>query len=620
MNYLASAKIDTPVYDLPGSGNKIKTLNAGEQFKINDNKKIGLKMYYKIQSGGYVSSSDVIILRDEDYFYQNYESKNLMKTSIGTAGLHGLNSIIGEPNTNLNSNYNWLQRFAGGFLGGLVSEVATAAQKDAAKAAQDRMASYSNGIGGGLAYDLGLPKIPMTVETKTYDTNIENVSIYSGSNKTAQTLLNGINVGSIMDGSALGILAGNALNGLFGSLMNWTKKLVNFVIGFTKSSTLGKLFSIFGTNFQTVLGFALSTLGGSFFGTVNPFAYGNTGKSDTGDSTNYFSNVGWGVNIIDYNPIAIFDAAGRFVGFEYPNKTLSFNNTVDDVSEYFRYRGTDGNKVMTSYAEFTWPTWGSLFTADSYQMASKKPDSEIAVWQTLYNSTYSEFQDSFKLLREELNLDLSRDVTYTKFNRFRVPIPDIELLGTIGHIFFVRPDLNLGGGRKLHRGDNNPKLVSHYTRLFENMSSANATLTKNLTKDGFSDHNFMPLLTHACTGIDVSDEVLETAEIGETFVGWKYVYGTSMIKSKTAGTINIQFTDDDILSVYKLMKTWVEYIHAVSLGVGIPIINSYNNRSLLNISGQWVRQSAEGFVKENIFRINVGFTFNERWFAKFKVE
>jgi hypothetical protein len=58
----------------------------------------------------------------------------------------------------------------------------------------------------------------------------------------------------------------------------------------------------------------------------------------------------------------------------------------------------------------------------------------------------------------------------------------------------------------------------------------------------------------------------------------------------------------------------------VSLGVGIPIINSYNNRSLLNISGQWVRQSAEGFVKENIFRINVGFTFNERWFAKFKVE
>ena len=59
---------------------------------------------------------------------------------------------------------------------------------------------------------------------------------------------------------------------------------------------------------------------------------------------------------------------------------------------------------------------------------------------------------------------------------------------------------------------------------------------------------------------------------------------------------------------------------SVSAGFGIPITNNYNNRSMLNISGQWVNQSADGFIKENSFRINVGFTFNERWFAKFKVE
>ena len=59
---------------------------------------------------------------------------------------------------------------------------------------------------------------------------------------------------------------------------------------------------------------------------------------------------------------------------------------------------------------------------------------------------------------------------------------------------------------------------------------------------------------------------------------------------------------------------------SASLGVGIPIINSYNNRSQLNISAEWINQSAIGLIKENIFRINVGLTFNERWFAKFKVE
>ena len=59
---------------------------------------------------------------------------------------------------------------------------------------------------------------------------------------------------------------------------------------------------------------------------------------------------------------------------------------------------------------------------------------------------------------------------------------------------------------------------------------------------------------------------------------------------------------------------------SASLGVGIPILNAYNNRSMLNVSAEWVNQSATGFIKENTFRINVGLTFNERWFAKFKVE
>lgn len=59
---------------------------------------------------------------------------------------------------------------------------------------------------------------------------------------------------------------------------------------------------------------------------------------------------------------------------------------------------------------------------------------------------------------------------------------------------------------------------------------------------------------------------------------------------------------------------------SVSAGFGIPIMNGYNNRSMLNISGQWVNQKASGFINENSFRINIGFTFNERWFDKFKVD
>ena len=60
--------------------------------------------------------------------------------------------------------------------------------------------------------------------------------------------------------------------------------------------------------------------------------------------------------------------------------------------------------------------------------------------------------------------------------------------------------------------------------------------------------------------------------------------------------------------------------YSVSAGFGIPIVNGYNNRSLLNISAQWVRQDSKTFITENTFRINIGLTFNERWFAKWKME
>lgn len=59
---------------------------------------------------------------------------------------------------------------------------------------------------------------------------------------------------------------------------------------------------------------------------------------------------------------------------------------------------------------------------------------------------------------------------------------------------------------------------------------------------------------------------------------------------------------------------------SVSAGFGIPIMNGYNNRSLLNISAQWVNNATDGLIKENTFRINLGLTFNEKWFAKWKVE
>jgi len=59
---------------------------------------------------------------------------------------------------------------------------------------------------------------------------------------------------------------------------------------------------------------------------------------------------------------------------------------------------------------------------------------------------------------------------------------------------------------------------------------------------------------------------------------------------------------------------------SATIGLGIPIQNTWNNRSLVNISAQYVHRAADGLITENSFRINLGITFNERWFAKWRFE
>lgn len=60
----------------------------------------------------------------------------------------------------------------------------------------------------------------------------------------------------------------------------------------------------------------------------------------------------------------------------------------------------------------------------------------------------------------------------------------------------------------------------------------------------------------------------------------------------------------------------------MGIGAGLPITNKINSRSIVNVGVQWLRRSASGdnMIKEDYFVINLGMTFNERWFMKYKIE
>ena len=60
----------------------------------------------------------------------------------------------------------------------------------------------------------------------------------------------------------------------------------------------------------------------------------------------------------------------------------------------------------------------------------------------------------------------------------------------------------------------------------------------------------------------------------------------------------------------------------VSAGLGLPVSRNASNRSMVNVSFQWLR-SAPGnssLMSENYLRLSVGITFNERWFMKRRIQ
>lgn len=62
--------------------------------------------------------------------------------------------------------------------------------------------------------------------------------------------------------------------------------------------------------------------------------------------------------------------------------------------------------------------------------------------------------------------------------------------------------------------------------------------------------------------------------------------------------------------------------YGATVGIGLPIMNRWNGKSIVNISGQYihVRPNAPGMITENSLRLNIGLSFNETWFNKWKVQ
>lgn len=154
--------------------------------------------------------------------------------------------------------------------------------------------------------------------------------------------------------------------------------------------------------------------------------------------------------------------------------------------------------------------------------------------------------------------------SHYNFNRFKLPDLDNILPKTMAYVFFTRPDLNILNVS----GDGSTFLNTQTANIpeFFYLSMNDKDVLKALTSKFSTKHQFHPFLSNMVNSFELSDEYIETNEVGETLTGYKIQYGGSDVKSKTSGKFSVDFSDNNRLQVYKSVKIWEQYISSVYRG------------------------------------------------------
>lgn len=178
-------------------------------------------------------------------------------------------------------------------------------------------------------------------------------------------------------------------------------------------------------------------------------------------------------------------------------------------------------------------------------------------------SNYSDIEGALEAIRKNMNIFgiEDRDRLYTEFNRYKIAMPDYHATKLIPYIFFTKPELGMvtSRGDLIRELDGDP--------LWESLYGDNPQLFTGLDSEyGRVKHSFNAFLSNTAMSFQASDEVLKTVEHGETYTGWKMVYGRNTNESNTAGQFSISYIDNYNFDIYKMHKIWVEYINRVYRG------------------------------------------------------
>lgn len=171
---------------------------------------------------------------------------------------------------------------------------------------------------------------------------------------------------------------------------------------------------------------------------------------------------------------------------------------------------------------------------------------------------------NLNVIKHNLNIWNDKDPAklHTQFNRFKTPMVDGTLTKIIPYVFFTRPSINVVDPvtRRLKEQFSSDPLFTH-------IMASSPNILHGLGESLSPVHHFNPLLSNSARSFEPQDEILRTVQTGDTYTGWKMVYGRNTNESNTAGQFNIQYQDNKDAEIYKTHKAWITYINNVYRGI-----------------------------------------------------
>ena len=510
MRIKALTKNDTSVKNLAGGGTTVATIPKDTFITVTKLTKIGILTYYFIEEfNGYVKKENLKLVRDEEFYY----SSKILRSKSNRSLVSAFNLASIQPRANEPAIYDTTNQSGAAVKTNVAKDNSGIIKGDPKKASEEAKAGnqYTRTIASTaanlLGSDSGVTRLASTALSSFANTgnwdDVNNMELGNYFGGITGDLLNGATINNISDGSFFENQLKQNFAKLAISYLNTMMMKLNYVVGFNLTGAI------------------LNVLSG--FGLLEHAPFG--------------IEVGWDGNF----------------RITLPN----ISNIEERIRRYFRYKGANYEMITrTGYLQ----RWEQDAYYNTPTLKSYPDEAQVRVHQSIYNNLYTDFRDSLEVIRDTVNLNITRDDWFDNFNRYRLIHPDSVLGNTKGYVFFTRPDLNI----------TSQITATDIGMLFYNMATQHSGIVGELLKDTYPEHQFNVLLSNRCTGLDIQDETLKTKEIGETLTGWRLNYAGNMIESKSANTVTTSFIDDEKLSVYLIFKLWCEYISAVSRGTISP--------------------------------------------------